>query len=102
MSSTSAADIKRRRTSAWSIDDVKKLCEVIRSCGEGKWKMCSKRFPDKTPQQCRDRWNNKLKDGLTKGSWTDEEDHIIINRGRGKRILYKYLYIYIFPIFNLI
>ena len=31
----------------------------------------------RTAKQCRDRWQNRLRDGIKKGAWTDNEEELI-------------------------
>ncbi|KAK8885456.1 hypothetical protein M9Y10_040904 [Tritrichomonas musculus] len=43
------------------------------------WKAAENQFPGKTSQQIFERWTKVLDPGLLKGSWTRQEDEVIIN-----------------------
>ena len=47
--------------------------------GEKNWKKISQYIKGRTYIQCLHRWNQILRPGLIKGSWTEEEDTILQN-----------------------
>ena len=67
----------------WSTeeDDLLKelMAEYETTQTSPKWTELAKKFSNKTPHQVSDRWAKVLNPALLKGSWTGEEDLIIVN-----------------------
>ncbi|KAH0795992.1 Myb-like DNA-binding domain containing protein [Histomonas meleagridis] len=63
----------------WSPEEDALLREIVSSQQSINWKSAEARFPGKTSQQIFERWTKVLDPKLTKGSWTRQEDEIIIN-----------------------
>ena len=51
----------------WSNEDDENLRQLIKLCGEGKWKLISSLMNNKNPRQCRDRWLMILSPDVKKG-----------------------------------
>ena len=64
----------------WSAEDDEKLMMFVQNKeNDVNWNELTTFFTDKTAQQIMERWKKVLDPTLTKGSWTGEEDKIIIN-----------------------
>ena len=62
----------------WTQQEDDLLRELAKHSDQ-KWTDIAKMFPTKTPHQVHDRWEKVLNPQLQKGSWTGEEDEIIVN-----------------------
>lgn len=60
----------------WDSEQDQELVTLIQQYGEtNQWAMIGKRMKSpRTGKQCRERYNNHLKEGVVKGGWTAEED----------------------------
>ena len=56
------------------------LLALIKENGPKKWKTIAKKMPGKTARQCRDRYMNYLRDGISNKPWTEEEDLHLLQR----------------------
>ncbi|OHS93323.1 hypothetical protein TRFO_40405 [Tritrichomonas foetus] len=56
-------------------DDM--LLALIREKGPKKWKSIARLMVDKSARQCRDRYMNYLRDGISNKPWTEEEDSLL-------------------------
>lgn len=61
----------------WSIKQDARLKELIDKHGMD-WKAIKAGMPGRSEEQCIHRWNKVLKPGLRKGTWTSEEDALLI------------------------
>lgn len=43
------------------------------------WAAIAKDMDSRTGKQCRERWQNHLQPDLKKGTWTEEEDRLVIS-----------------------
>jgi hypothetical protein len=77
---------KRKKRSTWSREEDVLLRKILEDSGvppNGKnspisWSdVATQHDSGRTAQQCRDRWNNYLRPGIMKGSWTKEEEELI-------------------------
>lgn len=55
------------------------LIRLVKKFGTSKWEEISHHMERRTARQCRDRYNNYLSDNFKKGSWTENEDMLIIS-----------------------
>ncbi|OHT17521.1 Myb-like DNA-binding domain containing protein [Tritrichomonas foetus] len=55
------------------------LLRLVKKYGTKSWEIIAQHMSRRTGRQCRDRYNNHLLENFTKGSWTPEEDQIIIS-----------------------
>jgi hypothetical protein len=64
----------------WSTKEDSMLARLVGESNstKTKWKELSCQMVDRTPKQCRDRYNNSLKPDGKKGQWTREEEENII------------------------
>ena len=80
----------------WTAQEDAKLFDWVKRQGPTKWTLCSEIIPGRSGKQCREHWNNSLNPDVKKGSWTSEEDFLIMffyqkYNGSWKKII---------PIFN--
>lgn len=67
-----------RGKKTWTADEDRTLKDLVQAHGVGNWSILASRLTPRTGKQCRERWFNHLADDVKKGSWTEEEDRIII------------------------
>lgn len=67
-----------KKKTKWSVDDDRLLISLVNDSERVNWTEISKRFPGKTVQQVSERWSKVVNPSLVKGSWTRQEDEIII------------------------
>jgi hypothetical protein len=63
----------------WTHTDDVKLIELVGDSAQPNWGAIALNFPGKTVHQIVDRWEKVVNPSLVKGSWTREEDELIIN-----------------------
>lgn len=68
----------------WTPQEDKNLIELIGDSSTPNWNIISSHFPDKSLHQVVDRWEKVVNPNLVKGSWTREEDELIISWVRTK------------------
>lgn len=56
------------------------LRQLVIEFGENDWRHLAKRMEGRNPRQCRDRWQNYLNPNLNNGSWTPEEDQLLLEK----------------------
>lgn len=61
----------------WTKDEDAKLIELAKKFNNRNWKTIAAHFADKSPLQCFSRFK-RIRPGIVKGSWTKEEDQMII------------------------
>ncbi|KAK3289619.1 hypothetical protein CYMTET_2959 [Cymbomonas tetramitiformis] len=66
------------RATTWSDEEDSQLRDLIFSHGCKNWSHIASKMPSKSGKQCRRRWNNHLNVTLKKGSWSPEEDRILL------------------------
>jgi len=66
------------KKSNWTNDDDEKLTFLITNNPDMSWSEMSKLFNKKTPTQLEERWKKSLNPNIKKGSWTKEEDEMIM------------------------
>merc|ERR1712216_572437 len=63
---------------AWTPDEDKILIELVTKYGPQRWSLIASYFEGRMGKQCRERWYNHLTPEVKKGSWTEQEDRIIM------------------------
>ena len=63
----------------WTKEEDELLTKIASHADSIAWSAVAKFFPNKTAQQLAGRWEKVLNPALVKGSWTREEDEIILN-----------------------
>ncbi len=71
-----AAQLARARavTREWSEEEDARLVEAVNAFGGKNWKAIAALVGTRDFMQCNQRWRKSLRPGLTKGTWTTEED----------------------------
>ena len=64
---------------SWTTNEDAIMKNIIDKNGRENWAVISSNLIGRTGKQCRERWHNHLLDGINKGSWTDQEDGIILS-----------------------
>lgn len=62
----------------WTAEEDRQLTNLVQNEKSISWCSLAKYFPNKTAQQLAGRWEKVLNPNLVKGSWTVEEDEIIL------------------------
>jgi hypothetical protein len=62
----------------WTPEESALLMELVGLDGAPNWNDLAAFFPSKSPQQICERWEKVLNPSLVKGSWTREEDEMIV------------------------
>ena len=62
----------------WTPQEDQKLSEWVKKHGATKWTLCAEGIPGRSGKQCREHWNNSLNPEVKKGSWSCEEDFLIM------------------------
>ena len=63
----------------WTPEEDELLRNLVSQTQPNSWSVIAKYFPNKTSPQIAGRWEKVLNPNLVKGSWTREEDEIVIN-----------------------
>ena len=69
------AHIKKQ---SWSKNEDAKLVQLIKKYGPQGWPYIAQMIPGRTGKQCHSRWRDCLNPELKKGSWSNEEDALIV------------------------
>jgi hypothetical protein len=63
----------------WSSEEDERLRSLVSDTHPNSWSAIAKYFPTKTPSQISGRWEKVVNPKLVKGSWTNDEDQVILN-----------------------
>ena len=63
----------------WTQEEDDKLRSLVSEVGENSWSYVSKYIPGRNRAQCEQRWFKSINSERKKGSWTAEEDQILIS-----------------------
>jgi hypothetical protein len=66
------------KSQKWTPEEDARLHEIVQESHTMNWKASERHFPGKTSQQIFERWTKVLNPVLHKGSWTRQEDEVII------------------------
>lgn len=72
---TNAASTLRQK---WSTTEDNLLNELVKLHGTNYWPSIAQLLPGRNGKQCRERWMYHLNPDIKKGSWSEEEDHTIV------------------------
>jgi hypothetical protein len=64
---------------SWSPEEDELLRSLVSQKHPNSWSLIAKNFPNKTAPQVSGRWDKVLNPCLVKGSWTREEDQVVLN-----------------------
>ncbi|CAN6875391.1 unnamed protein product [Brassica oleracea] len=68
----------RRAKGGWTPQEDETLRQAVDKYKGKRWKKIAEFFPERTQVQCLHRWQKVLNPELIKGTWTQEEDAIIV------------------------
>lgn len=68
---------KANGPTSWTPEEDRLLAELVKQSKD--WSTIAKNFPGKTNRQVLAHWNKVVNPNIVRGSWTGEEDQIIIN-----------------------
>ena len=75
------SDGTRRVHNKWNKDEDEKLRNLISQFGDQNWKTITEYFPERTFEQCRQRWRYTLSESENiKQGWTKQEDKILLEK----------------------
>lgn len=82
MKDASGGEIPKRsvKKQKFTPEEDKKLLELIKTYGLFDWESISDEMPNRTPRQCRDRWNYYLNPDVRTNEWTEEEDKLLLKK----------------------
>ena len=66
----------------FTLEEDQKLLQFVSLNGPRNWGQLAQQLTNRTPKQCRERWNNQLNPAINKGPWTWEEDAILAEKQR--------------------
>lgn len=69
---------KRSPVKKWTNEEDEILRDLIQRFGDQSWTVISSHMPNRNGKQCRERWHNHVNPAINKGSWTPEEEEILI------------------------
>jgi hypothetical protein len=61
-------------------DEDKIICAKVTELGEDSWCEIAESLPHRNARQCRERWRQYLRAGISAAPWTVEEDRILIHQ----------------------
>lgn len=74
------SDIKQKQPrKQFTFEEDKMLKKAVSDIGENAWEKVASLLPNRTPRQCRDRWNKYLSPNIRGSMWTDEEDQLLLS-----------------------
>ena len=65
------------KRSHFSQEEDDTLKNLVHKYGENEWGVIASEMPNRSIRQCRERWQNHLKESVHKGKWSPEEDHLL-------------------------
>ena len=61
-------------------DEDKKIRAFVKRNGEHNWSKITKKLPNRTPRQCRERWKHYLSTKPIEKNWSSDEDSILLEK----------------------
>lgn len=71
---------KIKKRFAFTCDEDDRLRELVHKYGEDNWSIIASKMKKRSTRQCRDRWINYLSPLAINGTWTSEEDKLLIEK----------------------
>jgi len=59
------------RKRAWTMEEDETLRHLVEECGAQDWTYIANHFWSRGGKQCRERWHNHLREGITKKPWSE-------------------------------
>lgn len=73
-----SAQSSKRQKKAFTVEEDQLINFIVKSLGSKHWDMIATFVKGRTAKQCRDRYMNYLKPGLTNIEWTQQEDNLLL------------------------
>ena len=64
----------------FTIEDDKKLREIVSRCGENDWNLIATKMETRNARQCKERWENYLCSSVNRSQFTAEEDMLLLTK----------------------
>jgi hypothetical protein len=64
----------------FTLDEDRVLLQFVALNGPRSWGQLAAQLHNRTPKQCRERWNNQLNPGINRSPWSPEEDEILAEK----------------------
>lgn len=71
--------IQKQPRKQFTFEEDKMLKKAVSDVGDNNWDKVASLLPNRTPRQCRDRWNKYLSPNIRGSMWTDEEDQLLLS-----------------------
>ncbi len=68
----------RGKKRVWSPEEDALLRQLVNDRGAKEWSSIAVHFADRGGKQCRERWHNHLRTGVTKQGWTEGEEWVLM------------------------
>ena len=62
----------------WSVEEDGRLRSLVEEYGTQQWAKIAQNMPGRKGKQCRERWHNQVDNCLTRDTWSEEEDRILL------------------------
>ena len=77
------ADLAEKGTVAkrklFSAGEDQRLTDLVSRFGAGQWRKIAEHMENRTPKQCRDRWELYLNPSVDRSKWADEDEKLLIS-----------------------
>jgi hypothetical protein len=74
------SDHARHPKRPFTFEEDKILLAFVAATGPRNWGQLASQLHNRTPKQCRERWNNQLNPHINKDPWTLDEDRLIAKK----------------------
>jgi hypothetical protein len=64
----------------FSLDEDRMVYQFVAMNGPREWWLLAQQMENRSPKQCRERWNNQLNPSINKGPWSRDEDIVLANK----------------------
>jgi len=73
-------DFSKKKKSKFSQEEDQKLIRLVDEHGVNSWNVIAKLLNNRTPRQCRDRWNHYLSCDSSNFEWNAEEEKVLMDK----------------------
>ncbi|GBG31963.1 Transcription factor MYB3R-5 [Hondaea fermentalgiana] len=63
---------------SWTPEEDERLLQLVKEHGAMRWARIAEHMPNKTGNQCSQRWHKALDPTIVKGKWSDAEDDLLV------------------------
>ena len=72
--------VRKTHKCPFTLEEDRKVVQFVAVNGPHNWGQLARELGNRTPKQCRERWNNQLDPMINKGPWSREEDMVIAQK----------------------